>query len=499
MDVEKRRGSAVPEEEKIDFSTLIDDMWKGLLRYWWCFLAVVSVCASLMYFYARWTYEPYYTAYSTFTVKTVESVGYSSSDYNQTVAKQLGEVFPYILTSDVLKRKVADDIGMSSVPGTVRATALSGTNLITLSVDASNGQLAYDILQAVIRNYPSVSEYVIGNVELGPMDESGVPISPANAPNFRRRAELGALIGAAGCVVFLILYALTRMTIRSEEDLRKVFNISCLGVIPLARLKKRSGKAKSGLTVDSSGIPYIFIESVRTVRNRLERLAKEHKVKSILVTSALAKEGKSTVAANLALSLAHKERKVVLVDLDLRNPSSLEALGIEGREKGIHDFLKGEAALEEIAVQHPKLMNFRIIPGLHAQSDPADLLSSPELKKLLRGLRKQADYVIVDTPPCAVVSDAATIAQYVDGGVYVVLQDYAKVDVLQEGMEMFSGTGIRMLGCVLNATTAGITGSGYGYGRYGYGKYGAYGKYGSHYGYGYGYGYGEKPSEEQKQ
>ena len=300
-------------------------------------------------------------------------------------------------------------------------------------------------------------------------------------------------------MVFLILYALTRMTIRSEEDLRKVFNISCLGVIPLARLKKRSGKAKSGLTVDSSGIPYIFIESVRTVRNRLERLAKEHKVKSILVTSALAKEGKSTVAANLALSLAHKERKVVLVDLDLRNPSSLEALGIEGREKGIHDFLKGEAALEEIAVQHPKLMNFRIIPGLHAQSDPADLLSSPELKKLLRSLRKQADYVIVDTPPCAVVSDAATIAQYVDGGVYVVLQDYAKVDVLQEGMEMFSGTGVRMLGCVLNATTAGITGSGYGYGRYGYGKYGAYGKYGSHYGYGYGYGYGEKPSEEQKQ
>ena len=99
--------------------------------------------------------------------------------------------------------------------------------------------------------------------------------------------------------------------------------------------------------------------------------------------------------------------------------------------------------------------------------------------------------------PCAVVSDAATIAQYVDGGVYVVLQDYAKVDVLQEGMEMFSGTGVRMLGCVLNATTAGITGSGYGYGRYGYGKYGAYGKYGSHYG--YGYGYGEKPSEEQKQ
>ena len=99
--------------------------------------------------------------------------------------------------------------------------------------------------------------------------------------------------------------------------------------------------------------------------------------------------------------------------------------------------------------------------------------------------------MIIDAPPSAIVSDASLIARIADGCVYVVRQDYAGVNTLREGMEMFNGTGCKLLGCVLNHAEAS---SGYGYGRYGYGRYG-YGKYGyGRYGYGksgYGYGYGE--------
>ena len=493
MDSEVYRKTPIPEEEKIDFGTLIDDMWKGFKRFWWLFLLIISLFASAVFFLARWQYKPVYHAFSTFTVKTSEAFGYSSASYNQTVASQLGEVFPYLLTSEVLNKLVAADIGMDHVPGTITAKAMESTNLITLSVDAENAQLAYDVLQSVIRNYPRVSAYVTGDIVLTPMDESGVPSGPSNSINFRTRARYGALIGALICLIWLILYALTRMTIRSEDDLRKVFNIPCLGSVPFAQLKKRSRKVKGGLTIDSQGAPYIFIESVRTVRNRLEREAAQRDVKTILVTSALPSEGKTTVAVNLALSLARKERKVFLVDADLRNPSVASQLGITDCEAGFVDILTGKATVREAAKPYGSLKTLIVIPGGKANSDPTELLSSSMMKNVVEGLRATADYVIFDTPPSAVVSDAATIAHHVDGGVFVVKQDYAKVDVLQEGMEMFPGSGIQMLGCVLNAAEAGITGSSYGYGHYGYGRYGSYGKK-----YGYGYAYGASKSKESK-
>ena len=108
-----------------------------------------------------------------------------------------------------------------------------------------------------------------------------------------------------------------------------------------------------------------------------------------------------------------------------------------------------------------------------------------------------ADYVIIDTPPSAVVSDASWMSRYVDGGIFVVKQDYAKVDILQEGMEMHAGTGVKIMGTVLNYTVSGITGSGYGYGNYGYGR-SSYG-YGSRYGYGYGYGADESEENENSE
>ncbi len=474
MDSEYKKTS-IPEEEKIDFGTLIDDMWKGLERYWWLFLVIISVLASAFYFISRWQYKPVYKAYSTFTVKTTSAMRYSSSNYNQTVASQLGEVFPYILTSDVMQKRVAEDIGLNSVPGKISASALESTNLITLSVEADNGQLAYDILQSVIKNYPQVSEYVIGDIVLNPLDESGVPTSPSNKVNFRNQANYGAALGVLLSLVILILYALTRMTIRSEDDLKKVFNIPCLGSIPFSKLKKRSKKASGGLTIDAKGAPYIFIESVRTVRNRLEREAAQKGAKTILVTSAMPSEGKTTTAVNLALSLARKERKVLLVDADLRSPSVGSYLAMEPSEYGFSDILSGKSRIKEAVSRYRDLRTLLIIQGGKAISDPAELLSSGMMPQVVEKLKRSADYVIFDTPPSAVVSDAATIARCVDGGVYVVKQDYSKVDVLQEGMEMFPGSGIQMLGCVLNSTVASITGSGYGYGHYGYGRYGGYG------------------------
>ena len=251
--------------------------------------------------------------------------------------------------------------------------------------------------------------------------------------------------------------------------------------------------------MDEENIPYFFIESFRTIRNRLEKEASEQNMRTILVTSALPSEGKSTVAVNLALSLAHKDRRVILVDGDLRNPSIVRSLGMTGRHTGILDILTAGAKVEDALIPYNDKGRLLVLGGYESNNNPPELLSSDTFRKLLEKLKGMADFVIIDTPPSAVVSDASIIAKHADGCLFVVRQDYAKLDSLQEGMDMMSGTGAHVVGTVLNGTEASVFSGGYGYGYYQYGGY--YGKYGyrrrGYYGSGYGYGYGYGKTHEE--
>jgi receptor protein-tyrosine kinase len=323
------------------------------------------------------------------------------------------------------------------------------------------------------------------------MDESGVPERPSNPLRARFYALIGGSAAFGIVLVLLFLYAVTRMTVRSEKDLKILFNVPALGAIPSVRMKKRSRKKAFRIAVDQAGIPYFFIESFRAVRNRLEKEMSERGFQTLLVTSALPSEGKSTVAVNLALSLAHKGRKVILADLDLRNPSVGRALQVEETGPGAGDVLEGKASLKEALVSYRKNPNLVLLPGRGSLQSPAELLNTDAFRAMLGEMKKAADYVILDTPPSAVVSDASIIAKSTDACVYVVRQDYAKLDSLQEGMDMMAGTGAAVVGTVLNGIETTVFSGGYGYGYYSYGSYGRYG-YSPKKGY-YGYqGYGEK-------
>lgn len=487
--------------DEIDYLVVLDDILKFFSRNWWKILAVVSMACTITFMAARALYKPVYVATSTFIVSSSNSAGHDRTQYNNTVASQLGNVFPYLLTGDLMNKLVAEDLGTESIEGSVSAEVLKGTSLITLKSKAGDAQLAYDILQSVIRNYPEVSSYVIGDVELKLMDESGVPKVPSNPPRFRFYAALGGLAAAAVALIVMFLYAVTRLTVRSEKDLKVLFNVPALGSVPSVYAKKRTGKKNFRIAVDEENIPYFFVESFRTIRNRLEKEASEQNMRSILVTSSLPSEGKSTVAVNLALSLAHKDRKVILVDGDLRNPSVVKCLGMTNRHLGILDILTDGAKVEDALIPYNEKGKLLVLGGYESMANPPGLLSSDSFRSLMEKLKKMADFVIIDTPPSAVVSDASIIAKNVDGCLFVVRQDYAKLDSLQEGMDMMSGTGTHIVGTVLNGTEASVFSGAYGYGYYQYGGY--YGQYGyrKHGYYGNGYGYGnthEEAVDDQK-
>lgn len=455
--------------EKIDITGVLDDMWKGFVRFWPPLILIAALCAGILFVRARMTYVPYYTAYATYTVST----GTSSDTYENTAAAtEIGATMRYILTSKVLQTMVAEDMGRDTVPGTVRVNVMENTNLFTISVDSASPENAFEVLHAVIRNYPRVAQNVIGMTQLDMMDESGMPQAPANSPGYRHQIMRGIILGLMIDTFLLLVYALTRHTIQKEDDFKKYLNIECFGLIPRARLKRRSkhNTRSSGILLDHPGMPVSYKEAVRSVRNRLERRAKARDQKVILVTSAMPEEGKSTVAANLALSLAAKGYSTILADMDLRNPSLADILGLaEG--PGMIDILKGKNSLEEVMMPYQET-RLRIISGGKPAASATRILSDQVMTDLIEKLRGQADFVILDTPPCAVLSDASIIARAADASLFVVRQDYARVDRILEGIRNLSETGVDVTGCVLNFAQAGVTGYG-GY-NYGYGHYHSY-------------------------
>ena len=483
---------------EIDLFQLFIDVLRGFCKYGWIIVALTSIVGTICFFRARFQYKPYYRAYTTFTVNTVSTISYNSKAQKNSVINRIGRVFPYILMSDALRSLVIDDMGYADfggLPAVISASVVEDTNLVTLQVTSGDPQIAYDTLRSVLRNYPTISDVAIGEVTLKQMDESGIPTIPANTPRSREKAAKGMMITFFICLGGLIFRSITRRTIRTEEELTRYFNTELLGSMPSVVFKKRSKNQNLPISIDTKGIPFSFVESIRTIRHRIEREAKKNNAKIILVASALKAEGKTTAAINISIALANRKHNVLLMDGDLRNPSVLKALGMEPRKLGVGDLLLGTCKIDEVFTPYKDRKHLVLMPATKPIDNPTELWTGAQAKEMFQVLRDKYDFIVVDAPPSAIVSDASLIARLSDGCVFVIRQDYADISMIREGMDMFNGTGCKLLGCILNH---GIVSGGYGYGHYGYGHYG-YGRYGyNRYGYGksgYGYGYEETIEE----
>ena len=478
--------SHITEAEKIDLMRIINNMWKGAKRYWFLMLAVIVLFSGAFGYRAYRNYSPIYSANATFTITSDTSSLYSSTSYlNTRTASQIVKTFPYILNSGILQKKIADDLGMESIPGTIATETLGTTNMITIVVNSSNPQYSYDILQSVINHYPEVAEPVIGKVAMNLLDMTDVPESASNPPSYTRDIIKGAIMGAGLCVAFLLIYAFTRNTIHEEEDFKKMLNIDCICAIPQIVFKKRGKEFRKDISIYNKKISQTFLEAVRVLRARIEKDAKKNHLQVFLVTSAAPGEGKSTIATNTAMALAMRESKVALVDCDLRNPSVRERLEMEKEGAGLYEYLIKEAELEDILLWNETYKMY-VIPGGQPLSNASELMDSPRMHELLEQLKEIAEYIILDTAPVGILTDTAVLAEAADAALFVVKQDYANRSAILEGIEQLAESKIYISGCILNGAQAGI-------GGYGYKNYRYYSKY-SNYLSGTHYGTGEKES-----
>ena len=316
----------------------------------------------------------------------------------------------------------------------------------------------------------------------------------AVSPRGRITYLIALILGVGIPVGIIYLINLTKFKIEGRSDVEKLTSAPIVGDIPLT-------DEKQGAIAVFENQNNLMSETFRNVRTNLQFMLGNDK-KVILVTSTVSGEGKSFISGNLAISLSLLGKKVVIVGLDIRKPGLNKVFNISKREQGITQYLANpEKNLMDLVQPSDVSKNLYILPGGTVPPNPTELLARDGLDKAIETLKKNFDYVILDTAPVGMVTDTLLIGRVADLSVYVCRADYTRKNEYTLINELIDGNKLPNLCTVINGLD--LKKRKYGY-YYGYGKYGKYYGYGKRYGYGYGkrygygYGYGETSNNKEK-
>lgn len=425
------------------------DFWRTLRRSW--ILVVATALTGLLVGAAvSLLTKPTYTSSTELFVALNNSA--SVQDLQQADSFGQARVQSYVktVTAPVVLQPAIDSLGLSvtadALAHDVEASADPNTVLIKISVTNESAAQAADIAQAVAISLTKA----VNTLEKPTTGSSLVSLSiitpakvatHASAPNTPMNLMLGLIVGLALGVGLGILRSVLDNRIRSEDDLRLVTSAPLLG--------------GTGLDTDAFSKPLLTqidqqghrAESFRQLRTNLEFAVNSCKATSILVTSSIPGEGKTTTATNLAIAIAQTGRKVCLVDADLRRPQVCEYLGLNGNA-GLSTVLSGDADVNDV-LKHWGPDTLFVLPSGQMPPNPSELLGSAELKALIIRLESAFDIVIVDAPPVLRVSDATVLSQHVGGVLVVVNAQVMRRRMLGKTLSALELVGTNILGVVL--------------------------------------------------
>ena len=459
--------------EKLDLGPAFIRFAKALSKFWILVVALSIGLSGFTYLREKQSFRPRYRC------STIISAGSDTADnedifsgtahYDAAAANLVASTFPYLNTTDFMQDLISSQLENGVTNGTITAEAIENTNMVEISVTGSNPQATYDVLLAVLNAYPRAAVYMVDNPVLYVREAPVIPTEPINSFSPSNAVAKGAVQGAAIGLLITALYALLTLSVSNADELRKLVNIPILASFPLVRTKKRTSKKNPFITAADSPV---LSEALRGLRTKVRKQLEQRNGKVVLLTSTIPGEGKTTVAANLALSLVEAGHRVVLLDADLRNQTVARIFHNTKSNYGLMELLQNPNQNLDKFLHTAPNSSLRYISGSSTQKRHY-ALDGKQLNLVLNRLCEGFDYVVVDTPPTTVVSDTTLLCRYADAVLYVVKMNYANRFQIFDSITMLHQKEVPLIGCIINGASASAHRYGYGYGygsKYGYGK-----------------------------
>ena len=302
------------KESHIDIEVIIFDV----IRHWWVIVIGCLIVAMISYIFVTERYKPEYYAGATFVVSGRDST--TNTVYaNLSNANKLATSFTYVLKSPILRQTVANELGLKNFDGIVDASLIENTNLISIFVIASSPQIAFDEMNGIIEYHHIVSDNIMGNVVMDVLRKPTVPAGPTKLMNRNGTIIKNVLITALLIIALLVIFSVASDSIMTEANLVNRVDCPPLATIRHERknlsLRARLRGAKASMLITNPTTSFRFAETFRLFRTRLEYIMKRKGYKVLMVSSVLENEGKTTMAANVAIMLALNNKKVLTLEL----------------------------------------------------------------------------------------------------------------------------------------------------------------------------------------
>lgn len=469
MYTENRNNMEQYEDDEIvlDLRGILEDYVRCLKGYWLqLFLVLLTVTALTVTYFNR-SYEPFYEAKITYAV---ERTGDTATDAS--IAKRLSLSVPSVTALEEFRQDLTENIQEKSLNYNYQFSSVNteDSNLFTVYLKTNNYKNTNLLMENFKEVYPKWASEITGTVELQIADESLAGKNPSNLYSLPKSAAIGLLAGGAFCFIIATVYAFATKTVRRESDMKKLTVKGCVAMIPEARQKKRLNGQKGQFLITNKHIDWGFKQAVLTAQNRIERQMEKENRHVLLVSSTIPEEGKSLMTLNIALGFSMQDKKVLVIDGDFRSPAIGKILGLEENSHGLSDYFKQECFLKDV-IQSKN--NLDVICGGSVRGKASSILKQKEMERLMEALVNDYDYIVIDTPPSALFTDAALLSEYADSVLYVVRHDRATTKEIKDGLEPFIRNE-KLLGYLINRKPGGY--STYG----GYGKYSSYKQYGKY-------------------
>jgi succinoglycan biosynthesis transport protein ExoP len=350
--------------------------------------------------------------------------------------------------------------------------------------DAESNKQLYDGLSQKLKEAGISSGLHPDNIKV--IDPAMVPSTPSR-PNRARNILMAFLVGIVGGLGLAFLREYMDNTVKTPDDIERLAKLPSLAVVPsfgmldgpkrnrMSRLLNSASGKDMNVELVSYSMPQSQVsEAFRSLRTSLLLSQAGHPPQVILVTSALPREGKTTAAVNLAVTLAQLGDRTLLIDADLRKPGVTRALSLpEGKYAGLSSYLAGVSSMDLVSVPHPVIPNLCVVPTGPIPPNPADLLSSARMQEGINELRSEYKFIVVDSPPVMAATDAVILSVLVDGVLLVVRSGETPKEAFSRTRDLLTGVKCRMLGVLLNAVDSNAPDYYYSYRYYPY-SYGGY-------------------------